>query len=107
MARGRAALRAAEIYLFECMPRQRNLCVTDTVEWRRETRLAWQGNPLPVVGVFRSSCLSNQFDVRGKRYAGTVNQAGVTHFSSPGEIWASAPDCVPGKPSVRVRYRTP
>ena len=38
----------------ENMPRQRNLWVTDTVEWCRETRLAWPANPLPVVGFFRS-----------------------------------------------------
>jgi len=56
---------------------------------------------------FVARCLSNQFDVPGKRYAGTVDQAGVAHFSSSGEIRASAPDFGPGKPSVGVRHRTP
>jgi hypothetical protein len=43
---------------------------------------------------FIASCLSNQFDVPSKRYAGTVKQAGVAHFSPSGEIRASARLCL-------------
>ena len=78
------------------------------VEWCRKTLLAWPANPLPVGRwlFFVASWLSNQFDIPAKRYAGTVDQAGVD-FSSSGEIRASAPDSGPGKPSVGVRHRTP
>ena len=56
------------------MPRQRNLWVTDTVEWCREARLGVAGESAAGwwgAGSFAASCLSNQFDIPGKRYAVT------------------------------------
>jgi hypothetical protein len=58
-------------YLF-FVPRQRNLWVTDTVERCRKARLAQPANTLPDGGLWLfslASCLSNQFDLSGKRYA--------------------------------------
>jgi hypothetical protein len=56
-------------------PRQRNLWVTDTFEWRREARLAQSANPMSdseaSAFVFVASCLSNQFALPGKRHGVT------------------------------------
>src|SRR5438552_1503039 len=100
--------RTPEVSLFK--PRQRNLWVADTFEWRQDPQLAQPANPMPDSAAFSfllfvASCLSNQFALPGKRYGVREEQHSLRwRITQPGPATRTEPTAAPRDSATRWPY---